>query len=231
MLQLFEGFLESAPQVILQLYILTTRGEFIIERDWRIAASAGISIVSLSWGMLSYWRMVRLCTCTKDPPMVIYGIEILYRLLIIASRVAVLVLFASAYKYYIFVVVLGHVAVMFGWLCCMDTVSKEKFEDHDDPFYEKVYDLVVSIICLFCFLNIHSSEMKEQISVYYSVTFVETSVLMVVWFPFRTLHGVLMYAALGVVFGGFVLGVVLMLLCHKCYESNKDTSDQEPIIL
>ena len=222
LLRLFEGFLEAAPQMILQLYILTIQNEFIIERDWLTATSAVVSIISLSWAIVSYSQMLRICLNSKVLSVFGYCFQICYRLLMVASRVVVLVLFASAFRYYIFVFIFSHCAAMFGWLCCMDMITFSANGERNEPFLEKIFTLIVSVIYLFCFLNIHPSTTKRQISIYYSVMFFESAVLMAVWFPYRTLHGVLMYAAFGLVFGGFLLGMLFMLLYYKYFHPNQD---------
>eukprot|EP00112_Aurelia_sp_Birch-Aquarium-sp1_P013138 Seg278.3 transcript_id=Seg278.3/GoldUCD/mRNA.D3Y31 product="XK-related protein 6" protein_id=Seg278.3/GoldUCD/D3Y31 len=222
LLRLFEGFLEAAPQMVLQLYILTSQKEFIVERDWLTATSAVMSIISLSWAIVSYSQTLRLCLSNKGMSLCGYCFQIWYRLFMVASRVVVLVLFASAFREYIFVFIFGHIAVMFAWLSCMDHVTYSVNEERDEPFLEKIFTLIVSIIYIFCFLNIHPSTTKGQISIYYSVMFVENAGLIGAWFPYRTLHGVLMYAAFGVVFGGFFLGIFCMLLYYKYFHPSQD---------
>ena len=222
LLRLFEGFLEAAPQMILQLYILTIQSEFIVERDWLTATSAIVSIISLSWAIVSYSQMLRLCLNSKIFSVFGYCFQISYRLLMVASRVIVLVLFASAFKFYIFVFIVGHSAMMFGWLCCIDMISRARNEGRDLPFLDKIFTFIVSIIYLFCFLNVHPSTTKRDISMYYCVVFIENVGLMAAWYPYRTLDGVLMYAAVGVVFGGFIVGLIFMLLYYRYFHPNED---------
>ena len=208
--------------MILQLYVLTIQNEFIVERDWLIATSAVLSIVSLSWAIVSYSQMLRLCLNSNVLSVFGYCFQISYRLLMVASRVVLLVLFASAFRYYIFVFVFGHCAIMFGWLCCMDMISHNVSEDDDEPVSEKIFTLIVSVIYLFCFLNVNPLTTKRQISIYYSVMFFESAILMAAWFPYRTLHGVLMYASFGLVFGGFFTGLAFMLLYYKYFHPSQD---------
>ena len=222
LLRLFEGFLEAAPQMVLQLYILTSRKEFIVDRDWLTATSAVMSIISLSWAIVSYSQTLRLCLSYKGMSLCGYCFQIWYRLFMVASRVVVLVLFASAFRQYIFVFIFGHIAAMFAWLSCIDHVTYSVNEDREEPLLEKIFTLIVSIIYIFCFLNIHPSTTKRQISIYYSVMFVENAGLIGAWFPYRTLEGVMMYAAFGVVFGGFFLGIFCMLLYYKFFHPSQD---------
>jgi len=231
LLRLFEGFLEAAPQMILQLYILTVQNEFIAKRDWLTATSAVVSIISLSWAIVSYSQMLRLCLDNKALSIFGYFFQVLYRLLMVASRVVALVLFASAFKYYIFIVVGGHLAMMFGWLSCMDMISRStdrsndrNDESHEELFLDKVFTLIVSVIYVFCFFKVRPSTTNTEISLYYGFVFIETGILMAVWFPYKTLDGILMYAAFGLVFGGFVVGLAFMLLYYRFFHPKEDVT-------
>ena len=204
--------------MILQLYILTVQSEFIFERDWLTATSAIVSIISLSWAIVSYSKVLRLCLNSKTPSVCGYAFEIFYRLLLVASRVVVLVLFASAFKYYIFVVVFGHTMVMFTCLSSMDSTK----ENHSEPFLDKIFTLIVSIVYLFFFFTVLPQTKKKEILVYYGSLFLETVILMAIWFTNKTLDGVIMYAAFGLVFGGFVVGLVCMLFYYKYFHPNED---------
>ena len=214
LLRLFEGFLEAAPQLILQLYILTTQGEFTIERDWQVMISVTVSIISLSSGVESYSEFVRSCLSNYPLPLVYRCIKILYRFLIIASRVTVIVLFTSAFRYYIFLLIVCHSLLMFVWLSWVDEDSSSTSTDRESKFLRKIYLLIISIINIFCFFNVHLSRMRQQISVYYIATFIETAILMIAWYLHRTLEGAVMYAAVGIVFGGFIVGLTMKIFYY-----------------
>ena len=59
MLRLFEVFIESAPQLVLQLYILAYNRQFDKENDWLTALSACFSLLSLSSSIVSYSKALR----------------------------------------------------------------------------------------------------------------------------------------------------------------------------
>ena len=59
MLRLFEVFIESAPQLVLQLYILAYNRHFDKEKDWLTALSACFSLLSLSTSIVSYSKALR----------------------------------------------------------------------------------------------------------------------------------------------------------------------------
>ena len=59
MLRLFEVFIESAPQLVLQLYILAYNRHFDEEEDWLTACSACFSLISLASSIVSYSKALR----------------------------------------------------------------------------------------------------------------------------------------------------------------------------
>ena len=62
MLRLVETFLESGPQVILQLYILSTFEDGItFKNDWLNIIAVVASIASLAWSLVSYAHAARMC--------------------------------------------------------------------------------------------------------------------------------------------------------------------------
>ena len=56
MLRLIEGILESAPQLMLQLYIIMTG---TVQTDAVAWICAAFSMISISWGLVSYVRALR----------------------------------------------------------------------------------------------------------------------------------------------------------------------------
>eukprot|EP00794_Sanderia_malayensis_P004608 gene4608-5214_t len=227
LLRLFEGFMEAAPQTILQLYILTSSSEFILSRDWLTATSAVVSVISLSWSIVSYSQMMFLCLNDKSLSYCGYMFQILYRLFMVSSRVIVLVLFSSAFKEYVFIFIFIHCCVMFAWINLQDTEESLQDEDcmYTSDITDKLFNLIVSIIYLFCFMTTKGRTTRCVISIFYTVMFVESVALMAAWFTRRTLDGVLLYASFGVVFGGFILGVLCMMMYYKYFYPQRDITE------
>lgn len=63
MLRLFECFMEAAPQLVLQLYILVPRWPHEESSYWLVLtqlAAVATSLISLSWSLVSYQRSLRM---------------------------------------------------------------------------------------------------------------------------------------------------------------------------
>jgi len=63
MLRLFECFMEAAPQLVLQLYILIHRWPHSPSNYWLVltqVAAVSTSLISLSWSLVSYNRSLRM---------------------------------------------------------------------------------------------------------------------------------------------------------------------------
>ncbi|CAG2184275.1 unnamed protein product, partial [Oppiella nova] len=100
MLRLFECFMEAAPQLVLQIYILA-KGNDHSPDNWTVVAqivAVLASLVSLSWSLVSYHRALRLSLPDKAN-MTWPGITVqfIWRFFSIASRVLALALFASEF--------------------------------------------------------------------------------------------------------------------------------------
>ncbi len=72
MLRLFEVFIESAPQLVLQLYILAYNRHFDKEKDWLTACSACFSLISLSTSIVSYSKALRDASVDKGIVLLIF---------------------------------------------------------------------------------------------------------------------------------------------------------------
>ena len=225
MLRLIEGFLEAAPQMILQLYVLATRNEFIVSRDWLTALSAVCSVISLAWAIVSYSHALRLCLSNKGLSWCGYIFQILYRLLMVSSRVISMVLFASALQAWVFVFVIVHCTLMAFWLSFHQTNVCLDEKGFPQRCLEKFFHLIIAIIYLFCFINVEEGATRDRISLYYLVFFLENGFLMGFWYPYRTIQGWLVFATFGVVFGGFVLGIVCMLFYYKYFHPGQDITE------
>ena len=201
MLRLFEAFIESAPQLILQLYILAYKREFDKESDWLTALSACCSLLSLSTSIVSYSKALRDAQANKGKmTWWAFGCQCVWRLSMVASRIITLVLFASVYQSWILLVICGHWFAMAIWVYRQGTSfcgGKKNLE--------RFFSAVIGFVYIFCFFNTKDGFTRRRLVIFYLVLFLADCVLMGLWLPYRHEYGIVFFIAVSWVFGGFFL--------------------------
>ncbi|KAJ7373784.1 hypothetical protein OS493_009106 [Desmophyllum pertusum] len=198
MLRLLQAFLESAPQLVLQLYILLQRPRFELKQDWLIVVTAACSLVSLMWAILAYSKSLRDFR-KQGYVLSVAGLcfQILWRISMVTSRVVAMVLFASYFKQWLFVAVGAHWIIMTMWLICQRTRFCTDEDGKEHPYREKLFSAVIGFIYIFCFFNTREGMTRKRVVLFYSIILVENSLFVSMWYPHRTFHGIMAVAALG----------------------------------
>ncbi|XP_041484029.1 uncharacterized protein LOC121430726 [Lytechinus variegatus] len=213
MLRLFESFMESAPQVVLQLYIMVATQD---ENFWT-GTSAAVSLFSLCWALGAYSRAHR--KVRRDKKIVSWPglvLQTIWRIGMISSRVMALVLFASVFKAFIFLAVGIH------WIGMLVWVHLQKTDFCTNALEERLFNCVVATIYVFCFFNLKEGKSRKRVLVFYFTMFVENTVLLLVWFNFRTVGEWYNVAGFTIVFGGYGIGVVSMVLYYRYLHPRND---------
>lgn len=216
MLRLFEAYLESAPQLVLQLYILAYHRRVKTESDIRTAATAAISLVSLAWSIVAYTGALREVTFNKISWTGLF-FQILWRLFMLASRITAFVLFASFFRLWLFVAVGIHWLMMFLFLVNQYSTFCSDSDGNIYPIREVFYNGIIAFVYNFSFFNISEGSTRTKVLVFYTITFIEGTVFVVLWFPHRALFGSVSYAAISLFFGGFALGIFFMIIYYQFY--------------
>ncbi|XP_023243422.1 XK-related protein 6-like [Centruroides sculpturatus] len=180
LLRLFESFMEAAPQLLLQIYILL-KIEFSMDEpiSWKVIVqivSVLISLVSISWAISAYFRALRFSLPKKKNMGWIATIfHASWHFFVISARIFALGLFASQLPEYLPVVCILHWFIMTLWIISMKTnFCINRFE-------EVLYNAVVGIIFIFCYFNPVDSPTRHRYFIYYSVMITENSILMLIW--------------------------------------------------
>ncbi|XP_072027545.1 uncharacterized protein [Amphiura filiformis] len=229
MLRLLEAFMESAPQLVLQLYIMTQ----LTDIYWLTAASALASLVSLSWSLEAYHKALRESVPSeKNVGWCSLMMRMAAHTFLITSRVISLALFAAYFQWWVFVAAGSHWLLMTLWLIC------QKTQFCSTRCEEVMFDAVIGVVYIFSFFNMKPNRTRYRALGYYSLVFVENTVMFALWY--KTIGKDTMYGlpALVLVWGGFFLGITVLLLyyrcCHPeaplplcdCYCVNKDSTDE-----
>ncbi|XP_071481017.1 XK-related protein 4-like [Diadema antillarum] len=207
MLRLLEAFMESAPQLVLQVYIMVETEELY----WLTAASALVSLSSLAWALEAYHKALRdSCTDLKNITYVAVALRMAWRFFTITSRVIAMALFAAIYEWWIFVVAGVHWLVITVWLVW------QKTSFCDTKFEEVLFDCVMGFIHIFCFFNVKEGTTRYRALLFYAIIFVENTVMFGLWYSYQEsqeqIYGL---PALVFVWGGFCVGIFLMVLYYR----------------
>uniref|UniRef100_A0A8C2NM28 XK-related protein n=1 Tax=Capra hircus TaxID=9925 RepID=A0A8C2NM28_CAPHI len=201
MLRLLETFLESAPQLVLQLCIMIqkSRAETLpCESCWIRACPHDLMLNSKS---MSYRGAL---------------VHLFWRLFTISSRVISFALFASIFQLYFGIFVVVHWCAMAFWIIHGGTdFCMSKWE-------EILFNMVVGIVYIFwivyifCWFNVKEGRTRYRMFAYYTIVLTENAALTFLWYFYRNPETTDSFAvpALCCVFISFVAGIALMLLYY-----------------
>ncbi|KAL6486259.1 hypothetical protein MHYP_G00056510 [Metynnis hypsauchen] len=207
MLRLLETFLESAPQLVLQLCIMIQKNR----AETLQCMSAVASLFSLSWVLASYHKLLR--DSRDDQKSMSYRgalVHLLWRLFTISSRALSFALFASVFHLYFGIFVVLHWCAMAFWVIHGGTdFCMSKWE-------EVLFNMVVGVVYVFCWFNVKEGRTRYRMVAYYSLVLVENTVLTALWYAYRDPTTTDSYAAsiLCGIFLCFALGVACMILYY-----------------
>ncbi|XP_029381429.1 XK-related protein 4 [Echeneis naucrates] len=213
MLHLLATFLESAPQLVLQLCIIIQTHKLQAVQGMTAAAS----LVSLAWALASYQKALRESRDDKKPiSYLAVIIQFCWHFFTIAARVITFALFASVFQLYFGIFIVLHWCIMTFWIVhCETDFCISKWE-------EIVFDMVVGIIYIFSWFNVKEGRTRCRLFIYYLVILVENAALSALWYLYRSPHTTDAFAvpALCVIFSSFFTGVVFMLMYYAFFHPN-----------
>ncbi|XP_034277197.1 XK-related protein 6 [Pantherophis guttatus] len=207
MLRLLETFLESAPQLVLQLCIMIQKNR----AEALPCVSSVASLMSLAWVLASYHKLLR--DSRDDKKSMSYRgalIHLFWRLFTISSRVISFALFASIFQLYFGIFVVVHWCAMAFWIIHGGTdFCMSKWE-------EILFNMVVGIVYIFCWFNVKEGRTRYRMFAYYTIVLTENAALTLLWYCYRDPDTTDSYAvpALCCVFLSFAAGIALMLLYY-----------------
>lgn len=160
MLKLFETFLESAPQLLLQVYIV-----LLGHRDVSIFQylSMAFSFISIAWSLVDYRRCLRrsLPHVSEMPSGLPTLVYLLYKLCTISSLIL-------SYSLYLILSTYTTVALSIVWLLMTIWTNILQTNFCSSRVLELIYRLVVGVILTFTFFNVKGHNTKVAMGIYYS---------------------------------------------------------------
>uniref|UniRef100_A0A8C4WSM9 XK-related protein n=1 Tax=Gopherus evgoodei TaxID=1825980 RepID=A0A8C4WSM9_9SAUR len=213
MLHLLATFLESAPQLVLQLFQMYH------------GLTAAASLVSLAWALASYQKALRDSRDDKKPiSYMAVIIQFCWHFFTIAARVITFALFASVFQLYFGIFIVLHWCIMTFWIVhCETEFCITKWE-------EIVFDMVVGIIYIFSWFNVKEGRTRCRLFTYYFVILLENTALSALWYLYKAplISDAFAIPALCVVFSSFLTGIVFMLMYYAFFHPNGPRFGQSP---
>lgn len=204
LLRLYESFMESAPQLVLQLYILLKdphasriypykpprTPEYNHEEDQYsipginpyfklsiLVMSITSSLISLAWSLVVYHRSLRYTYPHKKNISLLGTLfQFLWHFCSITARVVALSLFASVLPKWIGPLCAGHWVVMASWVVWQRTAAC------NTRCEEFLFALVLGMIYIFMFFNAKEERTRYKYLLYYTFCLLENSAIIAIWF-------------------------------------------------
>lgn len=179
----------------------------------------------VSWSLACYHRALRRSVGNKrNMTCAAVLLQFLWRLFTLSSRLVSIGLFVSAYSYWILPIAIGHWGVMTIWVMHQGThfCQNEQFE--------YLFDMVIGVIYLFCFLNIKDEPTRYKYTGYYLIKFTENCLFAFLWYfkvyhspansstlHFSNQHAIAVVAS---VLSSFLIGILFMLIYYRYFHPN-----------
>lgn len=213
-LRLLHGFCESAPMLMVQLYYIWTHSV----TDLNIV-STSLSLFCVCWALASYGKNMR----RKNADAIVMtwmGVisQFLWRLGTVSARVTALTVYATLYSYWLFLVIGLHWISMLLWLLSQNIIF---FSATTKTVRRYVVSIGVAVIYVFCFLNLQEGQSRQRMIAFYTIMLVENTLLIAVWWRMKDTSMWFHAPALCAVWGGFIIGILFMILYYRYFHVSK----------
>ncbi|XP_019721808.1 XK-related protein 9 [Hippocampus comes] len=223
MLKLFEAFLESAPQLLVQIYMAQDQGEASILQCFSMV----FSCLNIVWALVDYRRCLRrslphIQQMPSGLPTLIY---LLYKLCTISSHILgySLLLILTPYCVIALVAILWLLGTMWSHVLGTNFCSTRR--------HEFVYRTVVGFILTFTFFNVKGQDTRIEMIVYYFLYSLinMTSPLLLALLKPEVRTETFFFVIGGVIFGTSILGLVFLVLYYHLLHPREERRQADEV--
>lgn len=177
-LRMVHGFCQGLTFLLVQGYLMATQPSLLTDVH---SVSTVLSLFSVCWALASFNKNIRPQNIDK---LVLTWIGVIFQLLwrlgTVSSRILALVVYASAFEYWIFLVVTLHWLCMFLWLLFQH--QEESDSSSIDMPSKVLWSFILSYVYNFSYINVEEkARTRLKAAIYYSVTFTENVLLVSLW--------------------------------------------------
>ncbi|NXG15904.1 XKR9 protein, partial [Grallaria varia] len=208
MLRVFKTFLETTPQLFVQIYILMKHGK----TDCYQYAAIFMSFCGISSSVVDYQTSLRKALPDKDefrgPSKFMY---FFYKMLTITSWVLSISLIT------LLSVRISVILLIFLWVCGFTWTLKQHTTFCKSKKMEYLYRIIVGIILIFTFFNIKGRRTKVSISIYYAThTVVILGILFVYMFWKPAIIKEIYFTVVSIfTISSLVLGIIFLVVYYR----------------
>ena len=255
-LRLMTAFMQSAPQLVLQLYISIITAE--VTQVYRIVTpmSIIISMVSLALAVADYVSASKDVNYYDPPPdhpktdrmtWASYVVFILWHLAMISGRGVVFALFASVYGAGLLIFLAVHYVGMVYWMyrqhahvftvrthyISKSTLCTTVLDPRQHILRNYGVEFIVAVFNTFFHFKLQEVSSVESIVTFYSIAFVENTLLALLWYFGKDYSVAVWYndPALLWVFASFAIGLVFMVAYYRMNRQKVEVTIGRPPVL
>lgn len=216
-LGVLEAFMEEAPQVALQIYILLRRGGVDLGsfEDLIVVLSIPKSLALFALHLLIYARYLR--DGDEESPQMSWCsfgslLYFVWRLFMLTSRILALALFASHFTRFVFVVAGIRLILSYALLW------RQKCEYFEGaPIKQELFRCAIAYVHMFCFFPLEGKNTRKWGYPYYILTLIENSTIVLLWNFVARYNLKFRITMLTAEWTTFAIGIASLVLFYRCF--------------
>ncbi|XP_039551983.1 XK-related protein 5 [Passer montanus] len=205
-LRLLEALLQTLPHLLLQAYVVVA----VEPAGFIPGVSAGLSLLSLAWALVSYSHFTFLMKPGHlSPPAAVILCLLLWRTGMLGTRVLALVLFARLYSFWVFAVAGVHWLLMSFWLGAQQTDIVAQ------PCRWRLFNCLLGAVYIFCYINVRPGPSRTRVAVFYAIMLMENTLLLLLGTRFLQAELRNSLTVTGAVMSGSLIGATALVIYYS----------------
>ncbi|XP_062614144.1 XK-related protein 6-like [Saccostrea cucullata] len=224
LLRMFDAFIESAPQLVLQIYLILKEQENLKDCE-HISIHSHIirlltvlsSWISVTWSVTAYYRALRVSNAmhkTRQKTVFAAMGYFLWRAFEIGPRVMALVMIILMND------IIFAITVAFHWIVMVTWSFATKMRPYKKTHENIIFILLVGFVQIFSFMNVSPGKSRFHALLYYLFVYTENIIILIIWILAKNSSFCpwIYHGSIGIVSSGFVFNIVFIIsfykLCH-----------------